>query len=686
MPTRPPAHRSTTHTSAFLVFVLLTLCPVTHLHAELVRIPSPVEIYDGASTVDSTLRTSPYKFHGRPSHGTFINASAVFLAGRELCSPKRSVVEGKIVVALQQHGYCDMEEAFRELDDKGAVAYVTMVSTIQVGLFCYRHWEIDPWAAADLALIHVEAPIPDFDDHRQGSSSNSDRSRATCKFGEGFPRELEEWCAAADAGDLYLQLSPPWDTTYQDFYESWLWTASIRVALPCWALYVIGNAIVASVHYEKEKAEWGPGRVICLMEIPVLLVIAITLMCGLYGPNLAPLYATLCTFMLFMGFGHITTILLALFMHESTEAIKKGVQRRNVWKLHRRKLLCSLLIFSSFDVLIPIAVYIFAQGGEESGGGNEGRWGFITFFVAFILVNVVICGVYCYEASRYLWPFWRYLRHPASNPSQEYTVRIRKCVFHLQLSVIAMVVQTVGIFLGSSRSTTLAASQIFDPTIVKFIMIFFRGWSRITLSYAQMEAIKTSTDSTLAVLLRRCRSCQTRLIPNRRSALLSPAPYGNVDASPDTTSSLAMTGEVPRQIEDLARVLVPLIRNGSSALPSTNASRPQRREENRQQPPAPQGGSGKSLEYEWKNDDTDDAGERALQENQGGAPNHHQQGTLASDNTGHNRQQRSSPGLPSGSRRSRSRSRGSSRGSPHGSSSASSLPSINEDEDEDGIV
>ena len=108
----------------------------------------------------------------------------------------------------------------------------------------------DPRARADDALVLVEATKKSFvlADEEEG-----DDDEAGGDIEEQFGRIMDEWSARADAGDLHLRLAPPWDTYYQDFYESIWWLLPFRVVLPSYALYTSVFAALQSEQYLTQR-------------------------------------------------------------------------------------------------------------------------------------------------------------------------------------------------------------------------------------------------------------------------------------------------------------------------------------------------------------------------------------------------------------------------------------------------
>ena len=117
-------------------------------------------------------------------------------------------------------------------------------------------------------------------------------------------------------------------------------------------------------------------------------------------------------------------------MNEASLSIQNGVQRRNVWALHRKKLLWFLVFSTSLDVGLPYSVYrIYGESSMEAFGDPY----FGAAAGIFLLLHLAVFLVYSYAAYRYLQPLYLYLLHPQSNPRSEHVEKIRNLVFHLKL-------------------------------------------------------------------------------------------------------------------------------------------------------------------------------------------------------------------------------------------------------------
>ena len=84
-----------------------------------------------------------------------MNASAVVLSGREVCSPKRRVVANKIILTPWKEltAWCTMDEAYVALDNRDARALVLIIGGMRSGIMCYWHLTWDPRALSDRSML-----------------------------------------------------------------------------------------------------------------------------------------------------------------------------------------------------------------------------------------------------------------------------------------------------------------------------------------------------------------------------------------------------------------------------------------------------------------------------------------------------------------------------------------------------
>jgi hypothetical protein len=255
--------------SFLLLLALLLLLP--HTNAEMTRL---TPLNDPSSF--HIEQTSVLKFFGDGPRNEIINASAVVLDGRTVCRPKKDEVKNRIVIVALISLRCTLDEAYEELDERGAKAVILLIHPIHYWFTPYWHMSWDPWRLTNRRMLMVAVNRPNVLRAVDGDDTT---------FYKGALRLAEiqrEWRRSADEGNLQLRLAPPWDTTLMDAYESVWWTLVFRVALPSWALYTAATACVNTLQYHRRRAEWAPGRVVCLIQVPVNLLIAVLLASGLY--------------------------------------------------------------------------------------------------------------------------------------------------------------------------------------------------------------------------------------------------------------------------------------------------------------------------------------------------------------------------------------------------------------------
>ena len=458
----PLGRRPATLRPIFLAVLLPTLVALlpARVSADF-SILSPVEFQIDA--VDS----SSFKYYGRKLRkGESIEGTAVVLGGKNLCAPQREDVEGKVVVALRDGRYCDLQKQYVRLDRAGALAFVSITGTGSPGLFCYRHGKWDMSAIESRSLVLVEVVKRAFADDQRAE----------------FQELFEGWKKEAKRGELRVAVGWRDNRFYRDVYESWLWTLLFRVGMPLWAFYASAVAAGHSYSYHAKRTEWGPGRVVCLLEAPANVLIGVGLACGVLGPTIMPHRFTFVMITLFSGVSNTTSILLALFMREAARAVGARTRRRNVWQVHRRKLLAFLVFQIAIENLLPYVFSYFASPLFLAV--------FLGMFITFISLQLACFILYNYHALLYVQPLQKYLAHPDSKPRQAYVEKVAVLVFYLKVSAICMALQSVGTIIVS---VAIVFREIHVAVIHSVLFTFI--FSRITLSYAQIRSVATTLPS-----------------------------------------------------------------------------------------------------------------------------------------------------------------------------------------------
>jgi hypothetical protein len=413
------------------------------------------------STPPLTVASSQFvRFASLGADSTLVAPGVVL--SKDVCRPKAAVVQGKIVILPWVNSWkdgadaCTLTEVYWRLAAAGARAYITIPVTphSRPGRWCYRFdsWKHLAMLEKDQGRAPILAEIPRFDSRRH----------------DGI---IAEWATAGRDGTLQVAIGPPFDTFFRDHYASWAWVLFFRVLPPLFSFFVTITAASVVVNerlLRLSPGEWSVGAVICVFEGFAALIVGLALATGLYGPMVFPFtfYISLST--LVGGFAITSEVLLLLFMHESTRAIALRYRRRNVWSLHRWKLIVFFVANNLLDMVFPID---FMDRSASYLSLASWIFGALTFFA--------ISLVYSVRSHQYALPLRQHMRAVVRNPNE---AKIRSLVFYLRLSSVcvgvASVMRVVILFLWR-----------FGIVVARDILLSLGVWSRIIGSYALIRAI-----------------------------------------------------------------------------------------------------------------------------------------------------------------------------------------------------
>lgn len=332
--------------------------------------------------------SSQYVYFASLREGQLLNGTGVILSGTDACTPSRSMVENKIVIVADE-SRCTLTEAYSQLADAGALAFVTVVPNTMIrqklGSMSYRFesWTFNSVSYASSAPILGEIDPFFFD----GGTTHAVQT-------------WDSWKAAGKQGRLRVTVGPPFDTTFQSCYSGWLWIVMLRVTAPALAFFTAGTGLAVLVDQQQRlNGIWTTIHVVCLMEGLSAAFIGIALALGLYGPMAVPSYWLYPFLSLLGGVKATTQLLLVAFMREARRSIAFRCERENVWRLYRRRLLAFLIIVTALEMS---RVRILADQQTDQ------RFS-ILFILSFFLSAVMINALFICEARVYIRPLRKHM-------------------------------------------------------------------------------------------------------------------------------------------------------------------------------------------------------------------------------------------------------------------------------------
>ena len=349
-----------------------------------------------------------------------LNASAVVLS-EDVCRPKESVVKNKAVILPWVNSWvyggeqCTLTEAYWRLADAGALAYITIPFTPheRPGRWCHR---FDSWEHLAKLNKHRNPPVM------------AEIARFSRLDGLHHDSIIDDWGTSGENGTLRVVIGPPFDTFFADHYASWVWVVLFRGLPPLFSFFVTLTALSVVINGSRSSIEdgWSVGSVVCALEGFATAIVGLALATGLYGPMVGPFafYISLST--LLGGFACTSQVLLLLFMQESSRAIALRYRRRNVWSLHRWKLIAFLVATNIADMTFPID---FMDRSSSYLSLASWIFGAVTFFG--------VALVYSVRAHQYARPLQQHMRSAVRRPNE---AKIRRLVslFRLHPPTLAL--------------------------------------------------------------------------------------------------------------------------------------------------------------------------------------------------------------------------------------------------------
>jgi len=212
---------------------------------------------------------------------------------------------------------------------------------------------------------------------------------------------------------LVLAVGGESDERFTEYVRSWQWILVMQVFSPLFAIYTAamakkgfydarqrhgvsrpggvrasvddsggtdGAASASSPQVAPPGAKdqpWPIAAVVCAIEGPTLLLVAAALALGQHGPMLLPHAAHLVCNDLFLGVSLLTTVLVALYLHDEALKIDDGQSIGGAspppplpptWVVHRRKLIAGSA-FLTLSAAAPLGFIFVPSFWDHFGGG-----------------------------------------------------------------------------------------------------------------------------------------------------------------------------------------------------------------------------------------------------------------------------------------------------------------------------
>ena len=269
------------------------------------------------------------------------------------------------------------------------------------------------------------------------------------------------------------------------------------------------NAVANQEQFEKEKGRWSVGCLMAFTEGCMCFILGVFFSSGVHGHSLFPIYVQICGLCIFSQMGNVTSLILALHMRETFEALQRRNKKpHNVWVKHSYMLRFCFAIALFLDAGMPLILYL-----DFNTLRNEKRWHSPSMSVQIIyaasMIGYVAISVFFLNFSWRLGaPLLKHLQHPDSNYTRSTQAPRSRLVTKLLLCLIATLVCMITTFFCLAIAAIWVKNSRDNHTDVPpwglTVVCTFYGWSRIGASHFQVQSFippREDARSWIALLL-----------------------------------------------------------------------------------------------------------------------------------------------------------------------------------------
>ena len=542
-----------------LVLVLLEVL-LPHFCKGKLRILHPPSL---AEAYPNGIRSAKWEYYGPDyANGTVVVIEdagllcAVTHKTEESRERLRSLVDGKVVLAKRDLDMqCPAEVSYPFLNKLGAIAFIFIAQYNTPGMFPYRHhsWKASQWK--NKPMVMEDVTMRDFVNSAKGCAK--DLPAEQCIYGKHCAPEgwilspvdnygwticeyqvLLLWHSLTLTSNVVIEIRSPRVTMYKDVIDSWVHFLLLRTipALICFFTMGIAivtfrnsyrkqamrrdeeeknmlrgerNAVANQEQFEKEKGRWSVGCLMAFTEGCMCFILGVFFSSGVHGHSLFPIYIQICGLCVFSQMGNVTSLILALHMRETFEALQRRNKKpHNVWVKHSYMLRFCFAIALFLDAGMPLILYL-----DFNTLRNEKRWHSPSMSVQIIyaasMIGYVAISVFFLNFSWRLGaPLLKHLQHPDSNYTRSTQAPRSRLVTKLLLCLIATLVCMITTFFCLAIAAIWVKNSRDNHTDVPpwglTVVCTFYGWSRIGASHFQVQSFippREDARSCVALLL-----------------------------------------------------------------------------------------------------------------------------------------------------------------------------------------
>lgn len=450
----------------------------------------------------------------------------------------RSLVEGKVVLAQRDTAMkCPVEFSYPFLNKLGALAFIFIAQYTTPGMFPYRHHSWNPTKWKSRPMVMEDTTMQDFLNSVKGCAKNLPAEQ--CIYGKHCAPEdwmnrpanndgwticetqvLPLWKSLSLTTNVVIEVRAPRVTKYTEVIDSWVHVLMVRTIPALICFYTMGIAIVTfrnsyrkqamrrgeeerrmlrgersalanKERFEREKGHWSVGCLMAFIEGGMSLILGVYFAAGVHGHSLFPIYIQICGLGVFSQMGNVTSLILALHMRETFEALQRRNKRpHNVWVKHSCLLRCYLAIALFLDAALPLILFLDFDSRKDFG--YHPNLCVQIIYVASMIGYSTIAVFFLTVSWRLGAPLLKHLQHPDSNytgSTQSPRSRlVTKLVMCLVMSLVCMMTTLFCLAIAAIWMKHARNNKTDIPPWGISVIASFYGWSRIGASHFQVQS------------------------------------------------------------------------------------------------------------------------------------------------------------------------------------------------------
>eukprot|EP00614_Pseudopedinella_elastica_P006573 CAMPEP_0172588052 /NCGR_PEP_ID=MMETSP1068-20121228/7005_1 /TAXON_ID=35684 /ORGANISM="Pseudopedinella elastica, Strain CCMP716" /LENGTH=625 /DNA_ID=CAMNT_0013383265 /DNA_START=56 /DNA_END=1933 /DNA_ORIENTATION=- len=404
-----------------------------------------------------SFETAKFLYYG-PQSRVLLDQECIFIPSSKICPPLeastrwRYDVAGLVVIMDVGEATCTLDEIYTHLEEKDALALVVIEKFAKPGYLTFTHEtrrQQHPMVMVASARIEQHHVI--------------------------------EW-QMSTAG-VRVDIIPNHNDEFQNVLESNGWLFVLRMFLPLACLIVAGIAAYrVLLQATSDPPDINFGFFVCAAEGISLLLTAVFLACGLYGPMSLPFEWNFVAYLQFLEATQCVNFFLSLAAKEKTRVILQNLPPRSLKVAYPKTVLAASLVF----LFLGPPALILAR--IEQSFPVDIRFSSACLFQLCVTAHFYAC------AKDLRIPLSQFLKNGAAEIGSHNATIIGRLVRWLDILAVLLGLLCISFFVSMQLFLDLEG----DKYVTEDPWMWFLGWSiftflRCSVSYAHLVITRPAT-------------------------------------------------------------------------------------------------------------------------------------------------------------------------------------------------